>query len=107
MKKCLYAFILLLAAACTGVPLLAQNDSSYFDLGVVRLQKKFAQYQSIKGADLEKMPFANLSEAINVWLYGVYSNSASLVYLVDGNIVPDVNAWSIYDIEEVVLVQSA
>src|SRR5262249_49466754 len=36
-----------------------------------------------------------------------YTNNASVVYVIDGNIITDVNAYSIYDIEEVTLVQSA
>ncbi|HSC37449.1 MAG TPA: hypothetical protein VLD19_06250, partial [Chitinophagaceae bacterium] len=104
MKKIL---ILLLVVAGCGSAAEAQTDSSRFDLGSVRLEKKFTQYMSVKGEALEKMPFANLAEAINVWRYGAYSNPSTLVYVVDGNIVPDVNAWSVYDIEEVVFVQSA
>src|SRR5258707_721687 len=103
MKRKLYLLIPLLIAVSHCLPVLAQDDSSWYDLGGTRVEKKFTQHISIKGEDLEKMPFANLSEAINVWLYGIYSNPSSLVYIVDGNIVTDVNAWSIYDIEEMVL----
>lgn len=107
MKRTAYTLIPLLVAVSCSMAVQAQKDSSTLDIGSVRLKKQNTQYITIKGAALEKMPFANLAEAINVWLYGAYSNAASLVYVVDGNIVPDVNAWSIYDIEEVVLVQSA
>ena len=107
MKRIACHLITLIVAVSCGTTILAQNDSSTLDLGSVRLKKQFTQYISIKGTALEKMPFANLAEALNVWLYGAYSNSTTLTYVVDGNIVPDVNAWSVYDIEEVVLVQSA
>ncbi len=53
------------------------------------------------------MPFTDLSDAIAAWLYGVYTQPAGLIYIVDGNTVSDVNAYSVYDIEEVILVQNA
>ncbi len=53
------------------------------------------------------MPFVNLSDAISVWLYGVYTLPSTVVYIVDGNPVVDVNSYSVFDIEEVTLVQSA
>ncbi len=105
MKINFYPFLALLFVMY-GMPALAQDDS-WLDLGSTRLEKKFTQHISIKGEDLEKMSFSNLSDAINVWLYGIYSNTGTLVYIVDGNIITDVNAWSIYDIKEIVFVQSA
>ena len=88
-------------------PAAAQSDSTHLDLGYLTLKKEFTQQLVIRGTDLEKMPVTNLSDAINVWLYGAYSNPATLRYVVDGNPVADVNVYSIYDIEEVVLVQHA
>ncbi|MBN9384637.1 MAG: hypothetical protein J0H74_28040 [Chitinophagaceae bacterium] len=85
----------------------SQNDSTRLDVGGVVLKRPFTQNVSIKGEDLEKMPFANLSEAIGAWLYGSYTNPAYITYVVDGNIASDVNSYSIHDIEEVVLVQNA
>ncbi|MDO6434949.1 hypothetical protein Q4E93_30325 [Flavitalea sp. BT771] len=85
----------------------AQNDSTRLDVGGVVLKRAFTQNISIKGQDLEKMPFATLSEAINVWLYGSYTDASHISYVVDGNILSDVNSYSIHDIEEVVLVQNA
>ncbi|MBS1564018.1 MAG: hypothetical protein JST39_06500, partial [Bacteroidetes bacterium] len=105
MKKTSPLIPLLVAVSCSlGVK---AQDSTALDLGGVRLQKQFTQSITIKGEALEKMPFANLSDALSAWAYGVYSNDATLTYIVDGNIVADVNAWSIYDIEEVVLPQTA
>lgn len=86
---------------------LSQNDSTRLDLGGVVLKRAFTQSVSIKGEDLEKMPFANLAEAINAWLYGTYTDPSHMTYVVDGNIVSDVNTYSIHDIEEIVLVQNA
>jgi hypothetical protein len=74
---------------------------------VVKLKKDFTQTILIKGSELEKMPFSNLSEAINVWLYGVYTNELSILYVVNDNPLSDVNMYSIHDIEEIVFVQNA
>lgn len=100
----------LLIAALAGILLFTKanaQDSTHYDLGRIQLKKDFSQNITVKGADLEKMPFTNLADAINVWFYGTYSNSATLVYIIDGNLVNDVNAYSIYDIDEVTLVQNA
>jgi len=85
----------------------AQTDTSHYDLGRISVKKDFTQSITIKGSDLERYQFTDLADAINVWLYGTYSNSSSLVYVLDGNIINDVNAYSIYDVEEVTLVQNA
>jgi len=85
----------------------AQTDTTDYDLGRISVKKNFTQTITIKGSDLERYQFSDLSDAINVWLYGTYSNSSSLVYVIDGNIINDVNAYSIYDIDEITLVQNA
>jgi len=85
----------------------AQTDTSSYDLGRVSVRKQFTQSITIKGSDLERTQFSNLADAINVWAYGTYTNSTTLVYVVDGNIINDVNAYSIYDVDEITLVQSA
>jgi hypothetical protein len=103
MKK----YTLLLAVTLACVQAIAQSDTSKYDLGSLKLNKSFTQNITIRGADLEKMPFTNLSDAIAPWLYGAYTTAGTLAYVVDGNPVSDVNAYSIYDIEEVVLVQQA
>ncbi|HEY4206628.1 MAG TPA: hypothetical protein VGM31_07450 [Puia sp.] len=103
MRKIALAVCFLLAAL-SAVP---QNDSSRLDAGSLVLKRNFTQHIAIKGADLEKMPFTNLTDAINVWISGAYTVNRSLIYVVDGNIVNDVNAYSIHDIEEVVFVQNA
>lgn len=84
-----------------------QRDSSRIDMGWLSLDKNLSQTISIKGDDLEKMPFTNLSDAIGAWLYGAYAKPGTLAYVVDGNPVTDVNIYPIYDIEEVTLVMSA
>src|SRR6201995_5718317 len=85
----------------------AQDDSLYYDLGRVLVRKSNTKTTTIKGTDLEKYQASNLSDAINVWLYGTYSTSSSIVYVVNGNILTDVNVYSIFDIEEVTLVETA
>ena len=105
MKK--YTLLLAVTLACSGSAAIAQSDTSKYDLGSLKLNKNFTQNITIRGADLEKMPFTNLSDAIAPWLYGAYTTPGTLAYVVDGNPVSDVNAYSIYDIEEVVLVQQA
>jgi hypothetical protein len=107
MKNTALSMTALALACCCTVPAFAQYDSSRLDVGYLHLKRDFTQTITIKGADLEKMPFANLSDAIAAWFYGAYTQPLTLQYVVDGNPVSDVNAYSIHDIEEVVLVQNA
>ncbi|HWB91959.1 MAG TPA: hypothetical protein VG605_08910, partial [Puia sp.] len=85
----------------------AQTDSSRYDIGYLTLNKDFTQHISIRGEDLEKMPFTNLSDAIRAWLFGAYTGQSFLAYVVDGNPVMDVNLYPIYDIEEVTYISNA
>ncbi|GAB3918087.1 TonB-dependent receptor [Mucilaginibacter boryungensis] len=101
---------LICAAVLLSVALLqahAQTDTTEYDLGHVKLQKKITQAITIKAADLEKLPFSNLSDAIAVWLNGYYNGKQTYVSIIDGNLNNDVNAYSIYDIEEITLIQNA
>jgi hypothetical protein len=98
---------LLLAALLLVLSGWAQKDSSRIDIGWLSLDKGLTQTVSIKGEDLGKMPFVNLSDAIAGWLYGAYTKPGMLAYVVDGNPVTDVNIYPIFDIEEVVLVENA
>jgi hypothetical protein len=103
MKKAAFSLLLMLAVPAAW----AQRDSSKIDIGWLSLDKGLTQTISIKGADLEKMPFVNLSDAIAAWLYGAYTQPGVLAYVVDGNPVADVNMYPIFDIEEVTLVENA
>lgn len=96
-------------AICISLNAFSQTDTSGTDLnlGRIRLKKDFTQSITIKGEQLEKMPFTSLEEALNAWLHGYYSMKGNIVFVVDGNLLNDVNAYSIYDIEEVTLVQNA
>lgn len=106
MKRVLPAmFAATLAVCCFNAS--AQTDSTHFDLGRVKLKKDFTQHITIKGSDLERMPFSHLTDALNVWLQGVYTSYYSLQYVVDGVLAPNVDQYSVYDIEEVTLVQHA
>jgi hypothetical protein len=97
--------LLILVGSGSGV--LAQFDSTRLNAGYISLKRDLTQTIIIKGSDLEKMPFSDLSDAIAAWTYGAYAQPAGLVYIVDGNTVSDVNAYSVFDIEEVILVQNA
>jgi hypothetical protein len=89
----------------------AQTDSTHYDLGRISVSKSFTQNITIKAGDIERYQFSNISDAINVFFSGTFThsstNSTSVVYVIDGNIVSDVNAYSIQDVEEITLVQSA
>ncbi|MEO3405389.1 hypothetical protein AAFN85_15875 [Mucilaginibacter sp. CAU 1740] len=85
----------------------SQTDTTQYDLGRLKAKKDFIQSITIKRADLQRQPFASLSDAINVWFYGTYTNANTVVYVIDGNIINDINAYNINDIEEVTLVQTA
>ena len=103
MKKATFCLPVMLSVLAAS----AQRDSSKIDIGSICLDKGLTQVISIKGADLEKMPFVNLSDAIAAWLYGAYTSPGLLTYVVDGNPVTDVNIYPIFDIEEVTLVENA
>lgn len=107
MKRLLTIQMALTLSCMAAWPAVAQTDSSRIDAGTLEFRKEFTQTITIKGEDLEKMPFTDLSEAINAWLLGAYSNASTLSYVVDGNFVTDVNAYSVYDIKEVTFVMNA
>lgn len=106
MKKHLCHLLAATAFFFTWQNVAAQNDS-LLDLGRIKIRKDFTQTITIKGIDLQKIPFGTISEVIAPFLHGAMTNRANLVFVVDGNLVNDVNAWSIYDIEEIMLVQNA
>jgi len=65
MKSIIRILLILLANYCVSAH--AQTDSSYLDLGRIKLRKDFTQTVTIKGADLQRMPFANVTEAISTY----------------------------------------
>ena len=85
----------------------AEPDSNRYDIGYLSLNKTFTQHVTIRGEDLEKMPFSNLTEAIRAWLFGAYTGPASISFVVDGNPVADVNSYPIFDIESVTWIANA
>ncbi|GAB2695065.1 hypothetical protein GCM10027037_18370 [Mucilaginibacter koreensis] len=107
MYKYIITAALAVALGSSAAQAQTQPDSTTLDLGRFQINKKLAQTVTIKGKDLEQMAFTNLADAINVWLNGAYTNSSSLVYVVDGLTIKDVNAYHINDIEEITLVQNA
>jgi hypothetical protein len=82
-------------------------DSTTYDLGRITLKKRNLQAVTIKAADLEKMPFTDIKDAINIYINGIYSAHQEFVYVIDGLLNADINAYSIYDIDEITLVQNA
>jgi len=82
-------------------------DSSTYDMGRVIMKKRAVQAVTIKGADLEKMPFTDIKSAISIYTNGVYSLHQDYVYVIDGILNTDINAYSIYDIDELTFVQNA
>jgi hypothetical protein len=85
----------------------AQRDTSRLDLGWMSLDRNLTQTITVKGSDLEKMPFMDLAEALRAWCFGANTSPGSMVYVVDGNPVTDVSMYPIYEIEKVELVQHA
>lgn len=75
MRKSILSLTMLALSWCSVVNVLAQDDSSRLDAGYLSLKKEFTQAITIKGSDLEKMPFANLSDAISAWSYGAYTRA--------------------------------
>jgi hypothetical protein len=97
---------LLIVSTCASLHTAAQQDST-LDIGYLKLNRTFTQTVAISGADLERMPFTNLSDALSAYLFGAFTRPAALQYIVDGNPVTDVNEYSIHDIEEVIWVANA
>ncbi|MBO9563329.1 MAG: Plug domain-containing protein [Niastella sp.] len=109
MPKALKPLLTVAAAICLLHNVYSQTDTSNntLNLGRVKLQKDFTQSITIKGEQLERMPFTNLSDALSAWTYGYFINSANVVYVIDGVVINDINAYSVYDIREVTIVQNA
>lgn len=82
-------------------------DQQKIDIGKLSIDKDALQGITVKAKDLEKFPAQNLEEALNVWFFGNYLPSEKMIYMVDGNILNDINIYSIEDIEEATLVQNA
>lgn len=81
----------------------AQTDTSYYDLGRGRIKRDFSQAMVIKARDLR--PFFNSSIDDLVKARLGYAND--LVYVIDGNAINNIDNYSIYDIEEIVILDNA
>lgn len=84
----------------------AQTDSAYLDLPRFRVSRSSVQSFTIKGEELAKMPFTDFSQAIGVWVGPALATGSTIVYVVDGQMVNDVNIYSIHDIESITFLQS-
>jgi len=82
-------------------------DTAIYDLGRVTMKKKFTQAITIHASDLEKMPFTDLKEALTLYFNGVYGQQQKFAYVIDGVLNTDINAYSIYDIDEITIIQNA
>jgi hypothetical protein len=100
-------YLIALAVCLSFSKAYSQTDTSHYDLGRLRVNKNLTQGITIKAANLQRQPFANITDALNVWFYGIYTSGNTVIYVVDGNIINDVNAYNINDIEEITLIQNA
>jgi hypothetical protein len=110
MKSLILKSIILLLVVlkpCFSFAQIETTKTNSIDINKLELDKNFIQTITVKGEDLEKFASQNLEEAINVWFFGAYPAKASMIYIVDGNINNDLNAYSPSDIEEVSLVINA
>ncbi|MEP7258876.1 MAG: hypothetical protein ABI687_10810 [Flavitalea sp.] len=99
--------ILLFCSLFSALYVTGQADSTRLDLGRGLVVKNNMQHIIIRGEDLQRMPFSSLGEAIQVYLNGAYTNDKDIVYVIDGNLSNDINNYSVYDIENITLVQDA
>jgi hypothetical protein len=99
-------FIIAFTLAVCSLNVKAQ-DSNFIELGRTGLRGQFTQGITIKGKDLAKLPFGTITEALQPWLMGAYTREENLVFVINGNIVADVNIYHIEDIEDITLVQNA
>jgi len=113
MKKTLLASVFCLLSALSNL-VQAQSEpdevtavDSTYNLGRVVLKKRDVQAVTIKAADLEKIPFRSLQDVINVYTNGVFAAKQSYIFVIDGVLNTDINAYSIYDIEELTFIQNA
>ena len=62
----------------------------------------------IKGDDIRRFPTLNFLEAVNglfPWVFSFEPKANDFLYVVDGNILADINAISLYNIEEVAFIR--
>lgn len=77
-------------------------DSVYFDLGRTLLRKDFTISVEAKGEDLSRHSYGTTAEAIQSY-FGI----GDLVYVVDGQVVSDINNYSIFDIRQISVLDHA
>lgn len=101
------SLLLIIATIISVQVTFAQSDSTYLDLGRLRVQKAFIQSTTIKATDIARMPFVNLSEVIRSWANGAFTQKDQMVYVVDGITVADIDAYNIQDIEDITIIRNA
>jgi hypothetical protein len=106
-RKLLFCTTLILSVFAYSAKAQSDIDTSNYDLGRILLQKKYTQAVTIKAVDLEKIPFTSLSDVISLYFNGFYGARQQYTFVIDGNLNTDVNAYSIYDIDEITFIQNA
>ncbi|PTR00803.1 outer membrane receptor protein involved in Fe transport [Mucilaginibacter yixingensis] len=82
-------------------------DSLHYGLGRTLIRKDMTQAITIKGEDLEKLPYNTLSDALSAWLFGVYGTTTTYITNVNGTVLVNADMLSIYDIDQITLVQNS
>lgn len=83
------------------------QDSTRIDLGRLSLNKNFTILKTVKAGDLDKIPSHSLTPVLNNYFFGyLFNENESPVYIVDGSIRQNISGLSIFDIEEVSLIQN-
>lgn len=85
----------------------SQTPDQYYDLGRMQLKKEFTQAITINPKDIANLPYKTLSDAIALWVNGAAGNKNNIAYIIDGVALNDADAYSIYDIEKIVIVQNS
>ena len=99
--------IFLVFGLFSALQVTGQADSAKLDLGTGIVLTNNTQHITIRGEDMERMPFSSLGEAIQAYLNGAYTSDKDIVYVIDGNLSNDINNYSLYDIESITLIQDA
>lgn len=102
--KCALAACLLLLSAYTSY---AQSDSSFIDLGRIKLKKEFTQTTVIRAEDIAKLPTMSISDLIRIWGNGLFTSKGTTVYVLDGITTVDIDAYHLQDIETITIVRNA
>lgn len=85
----------------------AQSDTTYFDMGRMKVKKEFTQTTTIKAKEIENIPSLSLSEIIRSRTSGSLTVKDQIVYVIDGITVADIDGYNIRNIEDITIVRNA